>query len=139
MISPILKNIKNHKTIQQGTKYIIVGGVCTLSDIAILFYLTNYVDFNYLLSSVLSFTVGIVFNYFLCVIWIFDVRIVNNRYQEFLYYLIITLGALGINTLIIWVLTHFFDVYFLFSKIFASFITLIYNFALRKFFLHTAR
>ena len=134
-----LKNIANHKTVQQGTKYIMLGGVCTLSDIGILFFLTKYVGINYLLSSVLSFTAGIVFNYFLCVTWIFDVRVVYNRIHEFFFYLIINLGALCINTMIIWVLTHFFDLYFLVSKVFASFVTLIYNFVLRKYFLHNAR
>ena len=128
-----------HKTIHQGTKYIIVGGICTISDIAVLFFLTKYVGINYLLSSVLSFSVGIGINYFLCVNWVFDFRALNNRTHEFLYYLIITLGAIGINTLVIWGLTHFFNLYFLLSKLFASLATLIYNFFLRKHFLHTAR
>lgn len=139
MILNKLQKVQQHQTFQQGTKYIVVGGACTLVDIAILFFLVKYAGINYLISSILSFSVGVVINYFLCVIWIFHVRTVENRAHEFSYYCIITLGALGINTLVIWGLTHFFAFYLLTSKISASFITLIYNFVLRKYFLHTAR
>ena len=108
-------------------------------DIAVLYGLTKYIGMNYLISSIFSFMVGVVINYFLCVIWIFDVRVVENRAHEFFYYFVITIGALGINTLIIWVLTRYCEVYFLISKIVASLVTLFYNFILRKIFLHTVR
>ena len=134
-----LKKLAQHSTVHQGAKYVIVGGVCTLVDVTILFLLTKYLGINYLLSSIFSFSAGVLINYFLCVIWIFDFRAIESRAHEFLYYFAITLGALGINTLIIWFLTNFFTFYFLISKLFASLITLIYNFILRKYFLHTPR
>jgi len=134
-----IQRISQHKVVRQGTKYIIVGGVCTLADIAVLYFLTRYIGINYLISSILSFSVGVVINYFFCVMWIFDFRTIQNRTHEFLCYLAISLVALGINTFVIWVLTAFFAFYFLISKIFASIITLIYNFLIRKYFLHTIR
>ena len=62
---------------------------------------------------------GAVINYFLCTFWIFKVRVIEKRYHEFIYYLIITGVGLGINTLIIWGVTEFMGLYFMLSKLFA--------------------
>jgi len=137
--SNYIKKIWRREIAQQGAKYILVGGLCTFLDITILFFLTEYGGVHYLVSSIVSFAMLICLNYYLCVIWIFDIRIVNNHTHEFLSYVVINLGAICINALIIWVLTYFFAVYFLFSKMVAAIITLIYNFSLRKYFLHSSR
>ncbi len=131
-------DIKN-KIFAQAIKYFIVGGICTILDISLLFILTNFLGLNYLLSSIISFMSGTVVNYFLCVKWIFKVRIINKKYQEFIYYFIITGVGLGINTFLIWGLTSFFGLYFMFSKLIAIFFTYWWNFGARKYFLHTIR
>lgn len=120
----------------QALKYTLVGGLCTIFDISILYILTKYMGINYLESSVISFMSGVGLNYILCIFWIFEIRLIDNRLHEFIYYVIITLGALGINTLVIWSLTQYLGVHFIISKMFASLITLVWNFTLRKFYLH---
>ena len=124
-------------TIEEFFKYILVGGTCTFIDVLILFFVTEYIGISYLLSSIFSFLVGVFINYFLCVFWIFKVKTAASRMHEFSYYLIITFGAMCINTFIIWILSEFFAVFYLIAKLIASLVTLIYNFALRKFFIHS--
>ena len=126
-------------TTRQAMKYFIVGGLCTLLDIGLLFALTQFLDINYLVSSIISFTTGAVLNYFLCTHWIFKIRVVESRPLEFLFYLIITAVGLGINTGIIWVLTSFIAFHYLGSKVVAIFFTYWWNFGARKYFLHTIR
>lgn len=128
--------VKN-ETFTQAFKYLIVGGLCTIIDFAILFILTHFLGINYLISSIISFMSGTVLNYFLCTVWIFKIRVVEKRPFEFMYYMIITSVGLGINTCIIWSLTEFFGFYFMLSKIIAVFFTYWWNFGARKYFLHT--
>lgn len=131
----ILKN----ETITQAAKYFIVGGFCTVLDFAMLFVLTHFAGLNYLTSSIISFMSGTVLNYFLCTFWIFMIRVVENRHQEFLYYVMITAIGLGLNTLLIWSFTEFIGIYFLISKLLATFVTYWWNFGARKYFLHTLK
>jgi putative flippase GtrA len=82
---------------------------------------------------------GTVLNYYLCTFWIFKIRVVGNRNHEFLYYAGITAIGLGINTLLIWIFTEFIGLYFMLSKLLATFITYWWNFGARKYFLHTIK
>ena len=131
----ILKN----ETLNQAIKYFIVGGFCTILDFTLLFIFTNFGGLNYLISSIISFMSGAVLNYYLCTLWIFKIRTIENRYHEFIYYLIITGVALGINTLLIWGFTAIAGLYFMFSKAFATIATYCWNFWARKYFLHTVK
>jgi putative flippase GtrA len=135
----IKKLILKNKTLEQGIKYVFVGGVCTLLDFGLLFLLTHFCEVNYLVSSVISFLAATVLNYYLCIWWIFDVRTVQNRYREFIYYLIITGVGLSINTLVIWCLTEYLQLYFMVSKLSAACVTYWWNFWARKHFLHTKK
>jgi putative flippase GtrA len=132
---PIIKN----ETFTQAVKYFFVGGFCTILDLALLFILTNFFGINYLVSSIISFMSGTILNYYLCTLWIFKIRVIENRYHEFTYYLIITGVALGINTLLIWGFTAILGLYFMLSKVFATVVTYCWNFWARKYFLHTIK
>lgn len=134
----ILSIFKN-ETFTQAAKYFIVGGFCTVLDFAMLFVLTHFAGLNYVTSSIISFMSGTVLNYYLCTFWIFKIRVVENRHYEFFYYAIITAIGLGINTLLIWSFTEFIGLYFMLSKLLATFVTYWWNFGARKYFLHTIK
>jgi len=139
-ISPYsIPSLLHNETITQGVKYFFVGGICTLLDFAMLFMLTHYGGLNYITSSIVSFMSGTVLNYYLCTFWIFKVRVIKKQTSEFMYYIIITLVGLGINTLLIWGLTEFWGLYFMKSKLLATAVTFWWNFTARKYFLHTIK
>ena len=87
--------------------------------IPVLFVLTERFKINYLTASAISFMSGAILNYYLCTLWIFTVRAIKKQHQEFIYYIIITIVGLGINTLIIWFFTQILGLYFMFSKLVA--------------------
>ncbi|MDQ6723326.1 MAG: GtrA family protein [Thermoproteota archaeon] len=134
-----IANIIKNETFSQAIKYSVVGGFCTVLDFAILFLLTHSLDLNYLLSSIISFTFGTILNYYLCTFWVFKIRIIEERHREFFYYAGITGVGLVINTLLIYSFTEFFNLYFMHSKIIATFVTFWWNFGARKYFLHTIK
>ena len=133
-----LEIIKND-SFNQIVKYFFVGGVCTVLDFFLLYMLTHYFSVHYVFSSIISFMSGTVLNYYLCTFWIFKIRVVENRSLELLYYVIITGVGLGINTLLIWGFTEILSLYFMLSKVLATFVTFWWNFGARKYFLHTIK
>lgn len=132
----IIQKIKENKTTTQISKYFVVGSICTLLDMAILFSLTHFFAIHYIFSSVISFTIGGTLNYFLCTSWIFDFRLIQNHHHEFFFYLLITSFVLVVNTALIWLFTAIFGLYFMISKVIAVFATFGLNFFLRKYLLH---
>lgn len=131
--------IIENETAKQAAKYFIVGGSCTVFDFAMLFCFTHFLHINYLISSVLSFTISAVVNYYLCVSWVFDVRVVEKRHREFVYYLVLSAIGLGLSTSLIWIFTELVGLYYMLSKLIATFITYWVNFGTRKYFLHTRK
>ncbi len=117
-------------------KYSFVGGICTLLDFLILYLLTTLGGVHYLISSTISFALGVILNYLLCTFWIFSIHRVKNHPTEFLYYVLISLVGLGINTILMWVFTDTLGLWFMLSKLIAAGITLFYNFFARKLLLH---
>lgn len=137
-INRYLASHMSSETATQATKYLIVGGICTLLDFALLFFFAHFFGINYIVSSVFSFMAAVVLNYFLCISWIFKVRVIENRHHEFFYYVVISAVGLAINTLFIWGLTQFLGIHFMLSKVAATFIIFAWNFGARKYFLHAA-
>jgi len=141
MINSIIKGLPifKNETFKQAIKYFIVGGFCTILDFALLFILTKFFSVNYIIASIFSFMAGAILNYYLCVLWIFKIRTIKKRYYEFIYYMIITSIGLGLNTLVIWSVTMSIGLYFMYSKLVATFVTYWWNFGARKYFLHTIK
>jgi putative flippase GtrA len=123
--------------ITEGLKYLVVGGFCTVIDFLLLYLLVEKLFVNYVLASAISFSISVIVNYVLCTIWIFKTHTVKDKYKEFLFYLIISLVGLSINSGLIWLLTENLSLQFMVSKVVATPIVLLWNFLARKYFLHT--
>lgn len=136
-MNKFIKTLRTHKTIIEASRYFVVGGICTVLDMAALFSITHFLKVEYIFSSVISFMMGATLNYFLCTSWIFDIRLIENRHHEFIYYLLITAFVLAVNTAMMWWFTAILGFYFMVSKIAAVFVTFGLNFSLRKYLLHT--
>lgn len=133
----LIKNFLRKDIFKEGLKYLLVGGTCTALDFLILYLLVNTFSVNYVLSSVISFSLAVLLNYYLCTLWIFKVRKVSNVYKEILFYSLISIVGLLLNSGLIWFLTETFTLQFLLSKVLATPIVLVWNFLGRKYFLHT--
>lgn len=129
----------NHRTIKEFVQYAVVGGTCTLIDFVLLYLLTTKGGVHYLVSSSISFAIGVVVNWVLCTYWIFDYHKVQRQSMEFMYYVLISAVGLGLNALLMWLFTDGFGLWFMVSKLIAAGITLFYNFFARKILLHTKK
>jgi putative flippase GtrA len=119
----------------QFVKYVFVGGVAFVFDFATLYLLTEYAGLHYLLSAALAFIIGLNVNYFLAKYIVFKASKIENRHKEYFFIILISLSGLALNQILIWSFTELIGVYYLFSKVVAAGIILVYNFAIRKIFI----
>ena len=120
-------------------RYGIAGSLAFTLDMTVLFLLTEYGAFNYLISAIFGFTAGMCVSYLLDANWVFNARTLKNRKIEFLVFFLLNIVGLGINELAIWVLTEYREFHYLLSKIGASFFVYLWNFYSRKYFLFNPR
>lgn len=123
------------KLIKQIVKFGFVGGSAFLIDAGILFLLTDFCGIHYLVSGMISFTVSVIYNYILSVKWVFDAKTDGNKAQELIVFIGLSVIGLGINQLFMWILVDLAKIYYMASKIVATFIVMIYNFITRKIFI----
>lgn len=116
----------------QFIRYVGVGGLSFVVDFAALYVLTEHLGWHYLVSATVAFLAGLMTNYLLCLAWVFDFRRMANPLHEFLVFGAIGLAGLAMNNLLLWLLTDFAGLYYLFSKLFAAAFILFFNFFLRR-------
>ena len=71
-------------------------------------------------------------NYNLSVKWVFNVKVSNRKFGKFILFGIIGVVGLGLNELIIWLVTEKLHVYYLYSKMISTIIVLFWNFLARR-------
>ncbi len=118
--------------LSQFLRYFVVGGIAFGVDFSMLYVLTEWAGYYYLLSASIAFLLGLSINYTLSVYWVFDYRAVSNRLLEFFIFAVIGIMGLLLNAGIIYTLTEYLACYYLYSKLVATFIVFMFNFVTRK-------
>ena len=116
--------------------YIFSGGMGAITNIGILFILTEFFNINYLISGVISFLLSVIVSFSLQKNLTFNDRDrdINNTHKKFIYFLIIALLNLIINTGILYCLTEYIGFYYILSQIFAGLIVAIWSYFVYKVF-----
>ena len=118
----------------QLIKFGIVGVIAAVVDVGILVVLKEWLSFDVMLASAISFCVSVTVNYILSMSFVFKGK-AQSKLKEFVVFVILSIGGLGLNQLILWAGVRFTDIYYLAVKIFAMVIVPVYNFITRKIFL----
>ena len=129
------QNSKNSLSLQL-IKFGVVGVVAALVDVGTLIVLKEFMGLGVLISSAIAFSVSVCVNYILSMAFVFKSKN-ENKFKEFMVFVVLSLGGLGINQLVIWVGISIFSVHYLVVKIAAMVIVPIYNFITRKVFLES--
>lgn len=123
---------ETNNIITQLFRYGIVGGVSFIVDYGLLYVFTELFHFHYLISASLSFIAGLVVNYSISIRWIFKYSKLKNRSAEFTIYGIIGIVGLFLNNFLMYILTDFFHIHYMFSKLISATIVLGWNFIGRR-------
>ena len=116
----------------QFFRYGVVGGVAFCADFSLLFALTHFLRIHYLISAMVGFLVGVWVNYLLSVRWVFARRQIASRVGEFGLFALIGVVGLGLNELLMWLLTGVVGIHYLGSKIVTTAGVYLWNFFARK-------
>ena len=122
--------------IMQLIKFAIVGVIAACVDVGVLVVLKELLHVDVLIASAISFCVSVTVNYILSMTFVFKSK-ACNKIKEFVVFVCLSIGGLGLNQLILWIGVTFTSVYYLVIKILAMIIVPIYNFITRKIFLES--
>jgi putative flippase GtrA len=122
---------KSERAWVQLLRYSVVAGVGLVVDFGGLVVLKEYGHFQYLVAATMSFAAALVLNYFLSMLWVFP-RSRHSRWREFLTFGAIGLVGLGLNDLLIWILTSGLGVFYVLSKAVSTVMVFAWNFFARK-------
>lgn len=113
-------------------RYVVASAIALAVDAGLLWLLTDFGQISYLLSGAVAFTAGLTIVYLFSIYWVFETRAVRSRGAEFLVFAIIGLIGLGLNEVILYILTSMFGLFYLFSKAASVVVVFSWNFATRK-------
>ena len=122
------------KLIIQLIKFSIVGAIAAAIDIGVLMLLKELLEMDVLVASALSFSASVIVNYLLSMLFVFEGNN-HNKVKEFIIFVALSVGGLGLNQVIMWVGTEYTAIYYLCVKVLSFIFVSAYNFITRKIFL----
>lgn len=126
---------KQEKLLVQIFRFGIVGVVATIIDFIFLYLFREVCNFNVVVANTLSFVISVLYNYFASLTFVFDVNEEKSKTRNFIIFIICSVIGLGINDLIVWVVTDMLNIHYMISKVVATIVVMVFNFVTRKKFL----
>lgn len=123
------------KLLEQIMRFSIVGVIAFIIDYAVLLLLTEVAGIHYLVSSAIAFLVSVIFNYILSIAFVFETDKSRSKGTQFGLFALMSAGGLGINQLMMWLLSDVMFIPYQLSKFLATAVVMVYNFVTRKLFL----
>lgn len=113
----------------------LVGIVATAIEYVLLVILKELFNIDVLIASGISFTISLCFNYILSIKYVFVDKKEMSRTKEMSGFFVTAIIGLVINQIVMWILIDITSLYYLFSKVIATAIVMIWNFISRHIFL----
>ena len=112
-------------------RYILVGGLCALADITLLYFFVAYLHIWYLAAATISFAVVTLFGYFGQKYFTFRDLSKNHKKQIPVFFIVAGVG-LAINTLCMFLLVSIAGIWYITSSVMTKLIVLVWNFSAIK-------
>jgi putative flippase GtrA len=113
-------------------RYFAASALALIADVGSLWLLTSVLGVPYLWSGAIAFLIGLSMVYVLSVRWVFEKRALHDWRAEFLVFALIGVVGLGLNELVLWLLTGYLGLFYLFSKAASVVVVFSWNFGARK-------
>lgn len=118
--------------IKQITRFVLVGSLAFLIDFFILYSLTNFLGFYFLISSAIAFSISIIFNYLLSSFWVFNINKNISHMKRITIFITLSLIGLIINQVVMYIGVKKFKIFYINAKIISTVIVMIWNFVTKK-------
>lgn len=113
---------------KEFVSFAFVGFIGTIVNLFVLFLLTEFLGLYYLLSAIISFLVAMTNNFILNKKFTFKEKLNHEFTKKYGKFFLVSMVALGVNLLFLYIFTELIGIYYLVSQIFAIGIALIINF-----------
>ena len=115
-------------------RFLLVGGAAFLIDLFLLYLFTEIIGIHYLISAAIAFIGALAFNYILSLNWVFRGG-KRKGFSGALIFLALSLMGLILNQIILLLAVEGININYLWGKVIAAFIVMVYNFTTRKVFI----
>lgn len=126
---------KTRKEIVTLWRYGLGSTISYLINLLIVWVMTDLCGVHYLWSSVAGYTSIVITSYIFSVTWIFTERKIASRGKEFVAFTLITIFAMGMNLVSMWVFTDCLGWHYLISNITTNFLATLWGYIPKKIFL----
>lgn len=126
---------ETEKLFIQIFKFGLVGGTAFVIDFLFLYIFKEIFQLSIIISNTLSFIISLIYNYIASVKWVFEVNKNKDKRKNMIIFIVFSIIGLLLNDAIMWLSTNKLSIYYLFAKIIATIIVMIFNFITRKIFL----
>ncbi len=122
-----------NKILMQLFKFGVVGVLATVLDFLFLYLFTDVFGIYYLLSAAVSFVLSTLFNYVASMRFVFSSKFnKDEKSKEVLLFVILSVIGLLLNQFLMWLFVEKITLYYMLSKIVATFFVMAWNFISRK-------
>jgi len=116
------------EVILQFFKFAFVGLIGTIVNVSIMYTLTEYLGVYYVISAFFAFCIAVTVNFIFNKVWTFREKIQDRIIKEYNIFFLVSLSALSVNLLFLYIFTEFLGIYYIISQIIAIGISLMINF-----------
>jgi dolichol-phosphate mannosyltransferase len=112
-------NPRSQEHWQKVFKFALVGATGTMLNLTIIYVLTDYILIWYIISAMIAIECSILWNFYLNTKITFNYRFLS-RYDVFaaaFKYHLSSIAGLAINLLVLFILTEFLGIYYIFSEL----------------------
>jgi len=121
------------KTVTKMIQFGSVGGLMIILNVELLYLLTRFLGMYYVISAILSYLLLTALSFFLNEKWTFNSVTSHTQkklWHRFVSYYLVSFSGMSLNIIILFLLTDFGKVFYLYSSIIASFSVFFWNFSL---------
>jgi len=129
-----IKNLFSYKkSLIQFFKFCIVGTIGTLVSLSVLYGLTEFLGFYYLVSAVFAFVISLTSNFVLNKFWTFKGRSKDKTLVQYWKFFVVNIVALVVNLFFLYIFVEYFGIWYVLAQFLAICVAMIVNFLGSKF------
>ncbi len=133
MFEKVKEKLTENKTLYKFFKFVIIGAIATIIDYAVMILLREVFNTTVLIASATGFIIALVFNYYCNMMYVFtDTKEGMTKTKAAIIFLVTSLIGLGLNQLIMYLLTEQVLMHYIFAKIFSIMLVGLWNFFSKK-------
>lgn len=126
-----MKIIKDKNYIKELLRFVFTGGISFLIDYSTMVVFKEIIGVDYLLASIIGFTVSVIVNYFMCILWVFENANKGDKKTVIVFVGSSVIG-LGLTALLMWVFVDLLGLFYMIAKVIVTAIVMVWNYFAKK-------